>query len=165
MKLSQPGQQSQENMCVTLALETVHILTLARQQEVAKAFNKVVSLFRQNVAKPSIAPNGEHDDGGSIASIAQDLLILLLPHLSSDDSTALFHDSLSADVLCNKDNGVQKRGYKILAKLYEYGKVSSADAETVLRQLDELSDSLATAAKKVWSLSMALFLNIDPQHV
>lgn len=50
-----------------------------------------------------------------------------------------------------KDNGVQKRGYKILAKLVESGKVS-VDAEAILRQLDELADGLAPAAKKVTSL-------------
>lgn len=62
----------------------------------------------------------------------------------------LFQLCLSGNVLSSKDNGVQKRGYKILAKLLNVGKIQ-VDAVTVLRQLDEQSDGLSPAAKKVRS--------------
>ena len=48
----------------------------------------------------------------------------------------------------NKDNGVQKRGYKILAKLAESGKVA-IDVESVLKTLEGNVDGLSSAAKKV----------------
>jgi ribosomal RNA-processing protein 12 len=74
---------------------------------------------------------------------------LLLPYLSPADALALFQACLSVEVLGNKDNGVQKRGYKILAKLSESSKIV-VDTETVLHRLDELSDGLSPAAQKVW---------------
>jgi ribosomal RNA-processing protein 12 len=60
----------------------------------------------------------------------------------------LFDLSLTSDVLTCKDNGVQKRGYKILTKVIESGKVD-VDVESTLKKLDELVDGLNVAAKKV----------------
>jgi hypothetical protein len=60
----------------------------------------------------------------------------------------LFDAIISKEVLVNPDNGVQKRGYKILAKLAANGKLS-LDAESLIGRLDEFSDGLSPAAKKV----------------
>lgn len=79
---------------------------------------------------------------------AQDILTLLLPYLPETNCKTLFDITLVADVLTCKDNGVQKRGYKILFKLAESGKVT-VDAEDVLKKLDQLVDGVNTAAKKV----------------
>lgn len=126
---------------------------LREKQEITKAYSKVVDLFKNNLANSSQTPSqhGGNLDPGSVTATTQDILILLLPHLSSSDATTLFHICLSNNIIGGKDNGVQKRGYKILAKLVESGKVS-VDAEAILRQLDELADGLAPAAKKVTSL-------------
>ena len=51
-------------------------------------------------------------------------------------------------MLANQDNGVQKRGYKILTKLVESNKVP-VDAQSVIQRLDDVSEGLAPAAKKV----------------
>lgn len=80
--------------------------------------------------------------------MTQDILVLLLPHLSTQDTSELFDTILSKEVLINPDNGVQKRGYKILARLIEGSKLS-LNAETLVKRLDELSDGLSPAAKKV----------------
>ena len=79
--------------------------------------------------------------------VTQDLLLLVLPYLSPEDATALLNMYLGSDVLESKDNGVQKRGYKILARLVESGKVD-VDAAAVLKKLEGLVDGLAAAAKK-----------------
>lgn len=81
--------------------------------------------------------------------MTQDILVLLLPHLSKTDAKALFEFCLTPGVLSGKDNGVQKRGYKILAKLIESEKVE-VDMLFVLEKLDELAEGLTPAAKKVW---------------
>jgi ribosomal RNA-processing protein 12 len=95
---------------------------------------------------------GQHGRGstdtGSVISMTQDILILILPHLSSKDTSELLDIILSREVLANRDNGVQKRGYKILARLIEGGK-PSLNAEQLIKKLDELSDGLCPAAKKV----------------
>lgn len=77
-----------------------------------------------------------------------DLLVLLLPYLPSAEASALFESCLSGELLESKDNAVQKRAYKILAKLMEVGKVS-VDAQSVLQKLDGFLDGLSPAAKKV----------------
>jgi ribosomal RNA-processing protein 12 len=93
-------------------------------------------------------PGRGSTDTGSVISMTQDILVLILPHLSTQDTSELFNTILSQEVLANQDNGVQKRGYKILGRLIEGGKLS-LDAELLIKQLDELSDGLCPAAKKV----------------
>lgn len=83
--------------------------------------------------------------------MTQDILVLLLPHLSTQDTSELFDTIFSNEVLINSDNGVQKRSYKILARLIEGGKLS-LNAETLIKRLDELSEGLSPAAKKVTSM-------------
>ncbi|RDB25177.1 Ribosomal RNA-processing protein 12 [Hypsizygus marmoreus] len=123
--------------------------SIADEQEITKAFGKVVNLFKTNMADSEKAPpqhTGQHESG-SLTATTQDILILLLPYLSATDATALFQLCMTPEVLGGKDNGVQKRGYKILTKTVESGKIS-LDAEAVIRRLEELSDGLSPAAKK-----------------
>jgi ribosomal RNA-processing protein 12 len=114
-------------------------------QEIAKAFQNVVALLKQNLAKPRSAGP---DSQGSVAATTQDLLLLLLPHLSPVDSASLFELCLSTDVLGSSDNGVQKRGYKLLTRLVESERVPVDDAGALLARLDEGAEGLAAAAKK-----------------
>lgn len=81
--------------------------------------------------------------------MTQDILILLLPYLSSDDAHALFLLCLSKEVLSSEEIGVQKRGYKILTKLTESGAVPISDAPGLFKLLDELLESSSPATKKV----------------
>ncbi|KAG5339406.1 hypothetical protein C0989_004389 [Termitomyces sp. Mn162] len=122
--------------------------SIAGEQEITKAYLKVVELFKNNLTSAAKAPS-QHggQDSGSVTAMTQDIMILLLPYLSPADAMALFNLSSSTEVLTGKDNGVQKRGYKIMTKLLESGKVT-VDAETVIRQMDELSGGLVAAAKK-----------------
>ena len=131
--------------------------THSHTQDVTKAYRKVVELFKQNMAKDSESDNS--NDTGNLIIISQDLLILLLPHLPPADATTLFQLCLSSEVLNYKDNGVQKRGYKILGKLVDAGKVA-VDAEHVLKALDELGDGLLPAAKKV-SPNISVYLSLS----
>ncbi|KAG5221476.1 NUC173-domain-containing protein [Salix suchowensis] len=88
--------------------------------------------------------------------MTEDILVLLLPYLSSVDSAALFEFCLSPDVIGARDNGIQKRGYKILARLTDRGKFP-VNAEDVLQRLDAVSNKLTSAAKKpYWALKNRL---------
>jgi ribosomal RNA-processing protein 12 len=106
----------------------------------------VFDLFGQNLKNPRNT-RGSTNTGGVI-SMTMDILVLLLPYLSTQDASELFYAIFSEEVLVNPDNGVQKRGYKILARLVKGGKVSP-DAELSIKRLGELSDRLSPAAKKV----------------
>ncbi|OAX40112.1 NUC173-domain-containing protein [Rhizopogon vinicolor AM-OR11-026] len=111
---------------------------LAEKEDIAKAYRKVLDLFRQSL---------QQSDNGNTTAMTQDLLILLIPFLDAQDVATLFSTCLAQEVLCHRDNGVQKRGYKILAKLMENGE-EEGDALQTFRRLDELSDGLSPAAKK-----------------
>jgi ribosomal RNA-processing protein 12 len=89
------------------------------------------------------------------ATTMQDILILLLPYLPKKDAKTLFEFCLTPEVLSGKDNGVQKRGYKILVKLLENEKVEM-DMLVLLQKLDELVEGLTPAAKKVSFLLFCL---------
>jgi len=120
---------------------------IAGEEEITKAYLKLVDLFKQNLTKSLTTKTYNGKDAENITAVTQDLLVLLLPHLSSVDATGLFELCLSSDVLESKDNGVQKRGYKILSKLVE-GKKAVVDAEAVVQRLEQNVDGLAAAAKK-----------------
>lgn len=106
------------------------------------------------MANAASVPQSDKKAGG-VTTATQDILILLLPYLSPSASAGLFRLCLSNSVLGGKDNGVQKRGYKILTKLVESRRVI-IDAEVTLRQLDEFVTNLAPAAKKVSDLNLFL---------
>ncbi|KAF8650444.1 hypothetical protein AX16_005247 [Volvariella volvacea WC 439] len=123
-------------------------ISIAGDQEVEKAFTKVLSLFKANLEKsPKSTHSSEDNNTISVAAMTQDILIIALPYLSPSSAEDLFRVCLSRSVLAAKDNGVQKRGYKILAKLVESNKISP-DALTILKQLDDLLDGMSPAAKK-----------------
>ena len=126
-------------------------------QEIARAYEKVSSLFRNNLTNTvPVTSQPQHDkDAGKVTTTTQDILILLLPYLSPSASAALFDLCLTNEILGGKDNGVQKRGYKILTKLVEGRKVV-IDAEVTLRKLDTFVSCLMPAAKKVNDLGLFL---------
>ncbi|KAJ3791123.1 NUC173-domain-containing protein [Lentinula aff. detonsa] len=135
---------------------------ITSEQEIHKAFVKVVDLLKGNIGKSSSASGKPGNDEENIGTTALDLLLLLLPYLSSADMTALFQMCLSSDVLCAKDNAIQKRAYKILTKLTESGKMT-VDSEVVLKELEASSEGLTAAAKKDrFNLFAALIPLIPP---
>jgi ribosomal RNA-processing protein 12 len=87
-------------------------------------------------------------DGDGVVTMAQDLLCILLPFLGDSDSRTLFELSSVEGVLENKDTGVQKRGYKILSKLVDSGKIQ-VTPENFIQQLEGKVDGVSAAAKKV----------------
>lgn len=83
----------------------------------------------------------------AVASM-QDILILLIPYLSSSDAQTVLNLCLKPDMLGNKDNGIQKRAYKLMGKVLAADKLSAIDAESLLETMDANSDSVLAAAKK-----------------
>lgn len=127
------------------------------------AFVKCFDLFKTNLRNAAKAPLRQHGNSeeGSITTASQDIIILLLPKLSPADSQILFTFNLSTDVLSNKDGAIQKRAYKTLSKLLEVGRVD-IDAVAIITKLDELSDSLNSAAKKDRFSLLSLLVDLIP---
>jgi len=111
-------------------------------------------LFKTNLssAQKTLGNVSTTGDIGNMTTTSQDILALLLPSLSSADSQSLSSACLTPEVLTCKDAGVQKRGYKILGKLVESGKVV-IDADAAIISLIGLTNDLTPAAKKVISFS------------
>ncbi|KAF7321737.1 rRNA processing protein [Mycena kentingensis (nom. inval.)] len=120
---------------------------VAGEKEISSAQGKIIQLLKNNLAAQAAQPRHSSIEGGSEAAATQDLVLLLLPYLSTSDAEQLFQLCLSTTVLCAKDNGVQKRGYKILARLVESQNVT-INAEVVLKQLDDMLEGITPAAKK-----------------
>ena len=118
---------------------------LAEAKDVSKAYLNVVELFKQNLQKFINAPDVQQN--ANVTAMMQDLLIILLPFLDMSDIASLFRVCLAEEVLSCKDNGVQKRGYKLLAKSIRSGKLQVDVLET-LRRLDSFVTGLSPAAKK-----------------
>lgn len=137
-------------------------------QEISKANKKVVDLFRQNLVTSAKAPVPQGgQDVASVTATTQDLALLLLPYLSADDAQALFDMCITEEVLTSRDNAVQKRGYKILAKIVE-NKKNQIDAVSVLGDLQRFSGGLSPAAKKDRLTLLALLIEAlpsDAMHV
>lgn len=89
--------------------------------------------------------------------MTQDLLQILLPFLGGKDSQTLFELSSMENVLENKGTGVQKRGYKILSKLVDSGKIE-VTPEDFIQRLEGKADGVSAAAKKVWAQPRSHFL-------
>ncbi len=109
----------------------------------SKAYHKVVGLYKTNLPQ-GLVPGQD----SSMIITTLDLLIILLPYISPSDSQNLFQLCLDQTVLCSKDNGVQKRAYKILGRLVDSNK-TSIDSAAVIQQLADWSEGLLPAAKKV----------------
>ena len=136
---------------------------IADPQEISKAYRKVVELFRQNLQKLSAAPDVQQN--ANVTTMTQDLLILLLPWLDAQEITSVVQICMTDGVLCCKDNGVQKRGYKILAKVLDNGK-AQVDMLSTLQQLDSFTTGLSPAAKKDRFVLLAnLIPNIPPNSL
>ena len=122
-------------------------------QHLSKAFAKVTQLLKQNLAIQA-APSskfGMNAGGDGVLTMTQDLLQILLPFLGDNDCRTLFELSCVEVVLENKDTGVQKRGYKILSKLVDSGKIQ-VTPEDLIQQLEDKADGVSAAAKKVCAL-------------
>ncbi|KAI0821663.1 NUC173-domain-containing protein [Trametes gibbosa] len=122
-------------------------IAIADPKDVTQAYHKLVGLFKQNLAKAQSSSANRGAASDSMTAVTQDLLLLVLPYLSTEDATELLSLYLTNEVLESKDNGVQKRGYKTLARLVESGKVE-IDAAAIFKTLEGLVDGLSAAAKK-----------------
>ncbi|KAF8160842.1 NUC173-domain-containing protein [Crassisporium funariophilum] len=136
-------------------------VSIAGEEEIHNAYMKVAQLFKTNLPASQKGPSNANNNGDNMAATSQDILILLLASISAADSISLFELSLTPEVLCGKDNGVQKRGYKILTKLVQQGKVP-VEAETILRKLDDFTQGLTPAAKKDRFTLLASLIDMLP---
>ncbi|KAG9078106.1 hypothetical protein FRC06_008534 [Ceratobasidium sp. 370] len=121
-------------------------LGVADAKELSVTFKKVSNLLAQNL-KATPTPT---------AYTTLDLLILLIPHLSASDGTRLFTITFADNVVASTDGTVQKKAYRILARLVERGIVDglqegeerNGKVEQALVRSAELTSGVNVAAKR-----------------
>ncbi|CAE6394994.1 unnamed protein product [Rhizoctonia solani] len=122
-------------------------LGLADAKELSATFKKVSTMLTQNLKGAATTP---------LALTTLDLLILLVPHLSATDGTKLFTIVFAENVISNVDGTVQKKAYRILARLVERGIVGglqegegkNAKVESALSRCVEFTSRVNVSAKR-----------------
>ncbi|KEP47350.1 ribosomal RNA-processing protein [Rhizoctonia solani 123E] len=122
-------------------------LGLADAKELSATFKKVSTMLSQNLKGAATIP---------LALTTLDLLILLVPHLSPIDGTRLFTIVFAENVISNADGTVQKKAYRILARLVERGVVNglqegegkNAKVESALSRCVEITSRVNVSAKR-----------------
>ncbi|KZS98276.1 NUC173-domain-containing protein [Sistotremastrum niveocremeum HHB9708] len=139
--------------------------TMTKDKELAGAYRKVVLLFKQNLPKAESMQKNSNAPNESAAAVqtTQDILLLLLPHLPAKEAASLFDLCLTPEILASKDAGVQKRGYRIVAKLMDSGKVTldGTRVENSFKLLIEATEKVGAAAKR----DRYIFLNALVQQL
>lgn len=143
-----------------LAMHGFNFDFMAVSQEIVAMFRKVVSLFEQNLANPRPIPKG--GEASNMTLMAQDLLVLLLSELPQTQCQELWNICVSSSVIGNPDGGIQKRGYRLLSKLVQGGKLANLNVEDVLFQLTARSESVAAPAKRDRITLFALLIDALP---
>ncbi|KAJ1300373.1 hypothetical protein OPQ81_005192 [Rhizoctonia solani] len=136
-------------------------LGLADAKELSATFRKVSTMLTQNLKGTNATP---------LTHTTLDLLVLLVPHLSSTDGTKLFTIVFADHVISNADGTVQKKAYRILARLVERGIVDglqegggkNAKVESVLSRCVEITSSVNVSAKRDRVLLLSALVPLIP---
>ena len=110
-------------------------------------------MLKTNISKmPASSASGAtahiNEEQRSVVAAMQDILVLLVPCMSAKDAQTVFDLCLTPEVLTNRDNGVQKRAYKLLGKITQTGKVN-LNVESLYMKMDDIAERTLSAAKKV----------------
>lgn len=122
--------------------------------EVAATYAKVAGTLK--TALTELVPQRDREVGPHavppLAHSMLDLLITLVPFLPSAEALALFKTATSDDLLQNEDAGVQKKTYRVLARLLEGSKgaalATSANVTSLLTTLREVTVAVVPGAKR-----------------
>lgn len=97
--------------------------------------------------------NTQSPGGTPVAHTMLDLLLLILPFLPvpSTTSQTLFQKALSQEMMGHRDAGVQKRTYRVLARLIQKGVLGGNEGEVsvVVSRVNETREGVAQGAQRV----------------
>ncbi|KZO92603.1 NUC173-domain-containing protein [Calocera viscosa TUFC12733] len=125
---------------------------------VASTYERVVNLLKDDMKKSApIVPAS----GTSVSYTMLDLLILFVPHLPTKQANSLLWMIASPEFLANKDASIQKKAYRLLARLAQSQKVlkDGTGTDKLLTVVSENSSAIATGAKRG---RLSVFLALVP---
>lgn len=130
-------------------------LAVLPASELVSTYERVEGLLVQALAVPLPPKKGhgaprDEDDTIAPTHALLDILIALIPHAGPVEGR-FFDLAMSEGVLGSQDQGVQKKGYRILARLAEErgGKVIDGRVGEVIEKLVDSAGSVANGAKRV----------------
>ena len=124
-------------------------MRIVHTQDITATFEKVVIMLQDALKKPV----GLAQSPGSVpvTHTTLDILLLLIPSLSSASSQKLFEMALSKELMETTDPGIQKRDYRVLSRLVELGVVQgrSTVVEHVVKRIGETTETVTQGAQRV----------------
>ena len=120
-------------------------------QDINNTFSKVTTLLNRNITQQGSNNKTAQANAVTEAGTMLDLLIILIPFVSTKDAKVLSAIANNPVLLDGKDASQQKKCYRILTRMAEVGKFGSDQASLTacLGHLLANSTSVANGAKKV----------------
>ncbi|EJT97410.1 NUC173-domain-containing protein [Dacryopinax primogenitus] len=129
---------------------------------IASTYERVINLLKDDMKKHApVVPAS----GTSVSYTMLDLLTLFVPHLPLKHANNLLWMVATPEFLANKDASIQKKAYRLLARLAQSGKIlhNGEGTDRLLTVLSENSAAIAAGAKRDrLSVFAALVPNIPP---
>ncbi|KDQ21665.1 hypothetical protein BOTBODRAFT_26095 [Botryobasidium botryosum FD-172 SS1] len=121
-------------------------LGIAREKDIEGTYTKLTTHLIQSLASP--VPPQASTLVTPVPHTMLDLLVILVPYLPPAQSAALFTLALGPELMESPDATVQKKSYRVLARLVESGKVAVGGTDKLIQRLSESAESVSPAAKR-----------------
>lgn len=135
----------------------VAYLSIMTHVEIAKTYEKIVSTLNSSLSTSHITRETGPKSIPPISHTMLDLLILLVPFMSLDEAQKLYTLVTQEELLVSRDSGLQKKTYRLLAKLMEgpkavgvleVGPNNPGKLPELLSKLQETTKSVVAGAKR-----------------
>lgn len=132
-------------------------LAVSGAEDVTATYEKVVGHLGEALQAPVVKPTPGAPAASPTSHTMLDLLVIIVPFLPAPAARALFAHASAAEakLIGSNDPAVQKKSYRILARLLETGKVTLAGAEleAFVARLRDGTEVVSAGARRVRSLS------------
>lgn len=124
-------------------------LSVMSEADVTATYARVTDHLGKALTNPAPAAAGTTP----LSHTMLDLLIILVPHLPVADALKLFAATQTSTLLEHNDATVQKKSYRILARLIDSGKVAAAlqgeSVDTFVKRVEEVGPNVGPGAQRV----------------
>ncbi|PWN37806.1 NUC173-domain-containing protein [Meira miltonrushii] len=147
-------------------------MSIMTADEIGKTYQKIVNTLEQSL--PTLQ-TGNKDNGPKaippIPHTMMDLLILMVPFLTQAEADALFSLGTSDALFAHRDAAVQKKSYRVLARLMEgsrgakvlgVGENESGKLPELLEKLQATTGSVVVGAKRDRTALLASIMPLIP---
>ncbi|UZJ52810.1 hypothetical protein CBS101457_002130 [Exobasidium rhododendri] len=150
-------------------------LGIMTKEEICKTYEKIVTMLEQSL--PTLVPAKDREVGpGSVPPVPHtmlDLLILLVNFLDpATDGSKLFELAIDDKFLACRDAGLQKKAYRVLARLMEgkrgvqilkVGEGKAGRLQELLEKLQKTTENVVAGAKRDRTALLGSLVPLIPQ--